>query len=92
MGLLYIIYKGNISKGFIKGIYKGSVYTTWGTSEGHIRLRPKVHGSILGGLYSKIRDPNSNFNGILSINRRANKKTELDIKTVFTTLCQLYIK
>jgi len=69
MGLFYIIYKGDISKGFVRGICKGNIYITWGTNENHIKLRPKVCGSILKNLYSKTKDPNSDFNGILPINK-----------------------
>ena len=87
MGLLYIIYKRNVSKGLIRGIYKGSIYMTQGISENHIGLRPKIYSSILGNLYSKIRNPNSDFNGILPTNGQTNKKIKLDIRTVPTTLC-----
>jgi len=90
VGILYIIYRGNISKGFIRSIYKGSIYMTWSTSKDHIGSRPKVYGSILGSLYSKTKDLNSNFNSILPTNRWTNKETEPDVKTVFTTLCQLH--
>ena len=55
---------------------------TQGTNENHIGLRLKVCNSILKSLYSKTRNPNSDFNGILPINRQTNKETELDIKTV----------
>ena len=69
MGILYIMYRRDISRGFIRSLYKGSVYTTQGTSENHIGLRPKIHGSILGSLYNKTRDLNSDFNSILSANK-----------------------
>jgi len=69
MGLFYIIYGRDISKGPVGGICKGSVCITQGTSKDHIGLRPKVCGSILESLYSKTKDPNGDFNGILSINR-----------------------
>ena len=59
---------------------------TQGINKNYIGLRPKVCSSILGSLYSKTKDPNSNFNGILPINRQIDKKTELDVKTVFMTL------
>ena len=60
---------------------------TWGTSKDHIGLRPKVRGSILGSLYSKTRNPNGDFNGILPINRQINKIIEPDIGAVFMALC-----
>ena len=69
MGLFYTIYKGNISRGLVKDIYEGSIYMTQGTSEDYIGLRPKVYNNILGGLYSKTKNPNSDFNSILSTNR-----------------------
>jgi len=69
MGLFYTIYQRNVSRRFVKGIYKGSVCITWGTSENHIGLRSKVCGSILESLYSKTKDLNSDFNNILPINR-----------------------
>ena len=69
MGLFYIMYKRDVSRRFVRGIYKGSVCMTWGTSENHIGLRPKVCGSILGGLYSKTKNLNDDFNGISPINR-----------------------
>jgi len=69
VGLLYTVYKGNISRKSIKGIYKGSIYMTQSTNKDYIRSRPKVHGSILGGLYSKTRNPNSNFNSVPPTNR-----------------------
>ena len=40
MGLFYIMYKGNVSRRLVRSLYKGSVYITWGTSKGYIRLRP----------------------------------------------------
>ncbi len=86
MGLLYTIYKGNISRRFIRGIYKGSICTTWGTNENHIGLRFKVHSSILGSLYSKTKDLNGDFNGISPIDRRINKETEPDARTIPITL------
>jgi hypothetical protein len=42
----------------------------------------------LENLYSKIRNLNSYINSILFINGWINKKTKLDIKTVFKALCQ----
>ncbi len=69
MGLFYTIYKGNVNRGFIGSIYEGNIYTTWGTNENYIGLRPKVYGSILADFYSKTRNPNSNFNNILLINK-----------------------
>ena len=68
MGIFYIIYQGNISRGFVKGIYKGSVCMIWGTNKDYIRLISKVYNSILGGLYSKTKNPNGDFNGISPIN------------------------
>ena len=87
MGLFHIIYRKNVSRGLIKDIYKGSIYITWGTRKDYIRSRPKVHGSILGSLYSKTKNPNGNFNNILPTNRQINKETKLDIKTVLISLC-----
>ena len=69
MGLFYTIHGRDISKGLIKGIYKGSICITWGANENHIRSRPKICGSILGSLYNKTRDLNSDFNSILPIDR-----------------------
>ena len=63
------MYRGDISEGLVRDLYKRSIYTTQGTNENHIGLRFKVYGSILGSLYSKIGDPNSNFNSVLLINR-----------------------
>ena len=63
---------------------------TRGTSKNHIRLRPKIYGSILASLYSKTKNPNSDFNGISPTNGRTNGETELDIKTVPTALRQLH--
>ena len=90
MGLLYIIYRGNVSKGLIGGIYKGSVCITRGANEDHIGSGPKVCNSILGNLYSKTKDLNSNFNSILPIDGWINRKIELDNKIILTSLCQLY--
>ena len=59
---------------------------TWGISENHIRLKPKVCGSILGSLYNKTRDLNGDFNSISPIDRWINKETELDVKTIPMTL------
>ena len=55
---------------------------TWGTNEDYIGLRFKICSSILGGLYSKTRNLNSNLNGILPIDRQLDRKTELDIRIV----------
>ena len=63
---------------------------TWGASEDYIRSRPQVRGSILGGLYNKIRNPNGNFNNILPIDKWVNRKTKPDVKIVFIILCQLH--
>ena len=86
MGLFCIIYRRNVNRGLIKGICKGNIYMTQSTSKDYIRLRPKVYGSILGSLYSKTRDPNSNFNSILSANRQINKEIKLDVRTVLIIL------
>ena len=59
---------------------------TQGTSKNYIGLRPKVCNNILGDLYSKTKNPNSDFNNILSIDRQTNKKTELDARAIFMTL------
>ena len=69
MGLFHTIYRKNVSKGFVKGICEGSVCMTQSTSENHIGSRPKVYSSILGSLYSKTKDLNSDFNNILPINK-----------------------
>ncbi len=58
-----------------------------GTNKDHIGLRPKVYNSILENLYSKIKNPNGDFNSILPINGWINKKTELDIRAVPMSLC-----
>ena len=89
MGLFYTIYRRDISKGLIRGIYKGSVYIIWGTSKDYIGSRFKVRGSILGSLYSKTKNPNSDFNGISPTNRWTNKETKPDVRTVSMTLHQL---
>ena len=81
------MYRRNVSRGFIRSIYKGSVCMTWGISKDHIGLRSKVCGSILGGLYNKTRNPNGNFNSVLFINRWTNKKVKLDAKAVPILLC-----
>ena len=86
MGLLYIIYQRNVSRRFVKGIYKGSICIVWGINESYIRSRPKVYGNILGSFYSKTKNPNSDFNGILFIDKWINKKTEPDIKIIFMSL------
>ncbi len=86
------MHRRDVSKGLIKGIYKGSIYITWGTNENHIGLRPKVHNSILGSLYSKAKNPNGDFNGISPTDRQTNKETKPDVKTVFTILYQLRTK
>ena len=62
---------------------------TWGANENYIKLRPKVYNSILGSLYSETKNPNSDFNGILFINRWINKETKPDVRVVFMTLYQL---
>ncbi len=80
------MYKRNVSRGLIKDICEGSICMTWGTSENHIGLRSKVYGSILGDLYSKTGNLNSDFNGILPIDRRVNKETKPDVRAVFMTL------
>ena len=49
----------------------------------YIRQRSKIYNSILKSILSRIRSPRSNINGILFIDRQINKKTKLDIKTVF---------
>ena len=81
------MYRKDVSKGPVGNICERNVCTTRGTSENYIGLRPKVRGSILGGLYSKTREPNSDFNGILFINRQTDGETELDIKIILITLC-----
>ena len=81
------MYRRNVNKGFIRGIYKGSIYITWGTSKNHIGLRLKVCGSILKSFYSKIRNLNGDFNGILFIDKQANRKVKLDAKAVSMSLC-----
>ena len=60
---------------------------TQGTNEDYIGSRPKVRGSILRGLYSKTKNLNGDFNGILPINRQINREVELDVRTVPTILC-----
>ena len=69
MGIFYIIYKRNVNRGLIKGIYKGSIYIIQSTNKNHIGSGPKVHSSILKGLYSKTKNLNNDFNNILPINR-----------------------
>src|SRR6266571_1884197 len=89
MGLLYTIYRKDVSRRFVKGIYKGNVCITWGTNKDHIGSRPKVRGSILGSLYSKARNPNGDFNNILPTNRQINGTTKPDTRIVPMTLRQL---
>ena len=60
-----------------------------GTSEDHIRLRLEIYSNILGDLYSKVKNLNGNFNGILPIDRQVNKETKPDVRVVFMTLYQL---
>src|SRR6266568_3185228 len=86
------MYKRNVSRRSIRGICKGSICITWSTNKNHIGLRPKVCGSILGGLYGKTRDLNSDFNSILPINKWTNRKTELDVRAVSIILRQLHTK
>ena len=69
MGLFYIIYQRNVSKGFVGGICEKSIYIIWGTSKNHIGLRFKICGSILGNLYNKTKNPNGDFNSILFIDK-----------------------
>jgi hypothetical protein len=51
-----------------------------------------VYINGLGNIYNKTKNTNSNINNILFINGRANKKTEPNIGTVFTPLCQSHAK
>ncbi len=83
------MYKRDVSRRFIRGIYKGSICTTQGTSKDYIRSRPKVCGNILGNLYGKARNPNGDFNSILPIDRQTNGETEPDVKIVPMALRQL---
>ena len=92
MGLLYIIYRRDVSRRFVRGIYKGSVCIIWSTSKNYIGLRPEVCSSILGSLYSKTGNLNGDFDGILFINRWINGMIELDVRIVFMSLCQLCIE
>ena len=87
MGILYTMYKRDISKGLVKDICKKSIYTTQGISKDYIGLKSKVYSSILGSLYSKVENLNSNFNGILPIDKQTNKETKLDVKIIFIALC-----
>ena len=86
MGILYIIYKGDVSRKSIKDLCQRSVYKTQGTNEDHIGLRPKVCISVLGILYSKTKNIDNDINSIPSINGQTNKTVKPDIGTVFTTL------
>ena len=86
------MHKNNVSKGFIKGLYKGNICKTQNTNENHIKPKPKICISILGNIYNKTKNISNNVNNILLINEWTNKTVELDIKTVFTILCQLYAK
>ena len=81
------MYKRDVNRRFVRGIYEESICMTWGTNEDYIGLKPKVCGSILGSLYSKIRNLNNNFNGISPTDRQINKKIKLDVGTVFMILC-----
>ncbi len=84
------MYGGDISRGFVGSICQRNICKTWGTSKDYIELRPKICVSILGSIYSKTRDMNSDVNGILSINRWTNRMAEPDIGVVFKALCKSY--
>ncbi len=60
---------------------------TQGTKKNHIRSRLQVCNSILEGFYSKVKDLNNDFNGILFIDKQANRKVKLDAKAVSMSLC-----
>jgi len=84
------MYRGDISEGLVRDLYKRSIYTTQGTNKNYIGLRPKVHGNILESIYSKAKNPNGNLNNILPIDKQANGKTESDTKIIPITLYQLH--
>ena len=58
----------------------------------YIKQKPKICGSILGSLFSKIKSLSSNINSIPFTDKWLDKKTEPNIGTVFITLYQLHIK
>ncbi len=92
MGILYIIYRGDVSRRFVKDLCQRSVCKTWSISENYIGLRPEICIGILGVLYSKTKNTNSNINNILSIDRWINKTIELDVRAVFILLYQSRIE
>ena len=46
----------------------------------------KIYNSILGSIISGIRGLRGNINSILPINRRLNRETKLNVRTVFKAL------
>ena len=52
----------------------------------YIRQRYQIYCSILGSLYSRIRNLSSNINSILPTNRWINKEVKLDIRAVLQVL------
>ena len=87
MGMFYIIYRKDVSRGVVGDLYQGSVHKIQGTNENHIGLRPKIYVSILGNVYSKTKDMSSNINSIPLINKWTDKMVKSDIGAVFMTLC-----
>ena len=92
MGILYIIYRRDVSGGLIGDLCQGGICKIQGTNENHIGLRPKVYSSILGSLYSKTRNLDGDFNSLLLIDGWTNKEAKPNVKTVFIILRQLRTK
>src|SRR6266702_1571445 len=88
MGVLYTMHRGDIGKGFIRNVYQGDIYKTWGNNKNHIGSRPEIYVSILGSIYSKTKDISNDVNSILSTNRRTNRTIKSDNGAVFITLCK----
>jgi len=59
---------------------------TWITRQNYIGQRPEIYSSILGNLFSRTKNLNSNINSILSVDRWSDKETELNIGIVSMTL------
>jgi hypothetical protein len=88
MGILYIIYKRDVSKRFIKNLCERNVRKTWSTNQDHIGLRLEIRVSILRNVYSKTKNMSSNVNNISLANKWTDKMVKQDIKAVPMLLYQ----
>ena len=52
MGILYIIYKRNINRGFVGSLYKRNIYKIGSINENYIKLRFEIHVNVLRSIYS----------------------------------------